>query len=313
MSKLTKDEHNPKREFLERICRMYYILDMGQKDIAEQLNIGRSSVARFLKEAKSEGVVRFYITSKSDSTRRTDLENQLLNRYKLKDIVVVKSDNSLFETTTVDYLNGILPYQGSIGLGWGKTIHQVGKFLHMCESRPNLKVIQMSGSVGGMERDLPATSVIQNWAQSLGATPHFLPAPVIVDSKQTKEFFLQDRNILKSFKEIKNIDISIVGIGTTHSDSAIFEANLVPNLTSEELTSKSVGDVLLHFYNEQGDFTMNDISERVVGTSPVDLLRVPTRVALAYGIEKIEAIKGALEGKLINILITTDETAKLLL
>lgn len=313
MSKSSNNAQNSKREFLERISRMYYVLEMNQKDIAEQLDVGRSSVARFLNEAKKEGVVRFHITSKIDSSRRSDLENDLISNYKLKDAVVVKKNSDTpFEMIIANYINSILPNQGSLGLGLGKTIYNVGKYLQICDPRPDLNIIQMTGSAG-IEDEIPATSLIQNWAQALSAKPHFLPAPAIVESKEMKEYLLKDKNIDYSCKLIKDVDISIVGIGDTSPNSTILNAGLVPELTIEELQKRSVGDIILHFYDLQGNFSMEKISERVVGTEPIDLLRIPTRIALAYGEKKADAIKGALNGRLINILVTTDETAKLLL
>lgn len=314
MSKVVKNEQNTKREFLEKIARMYYVLEMNQKDIAKQLDIGRSSVARFLSEAKKEGVVRFYITSKIDSSRKTDIENHLVSKYKLKDAVVIREGNGLlYEMIVVNYLNSIIPYHGSLGLGLGTTIFNVGKYMHLCEARPELKVIQMTGSVGRVENEIPSTSLIQNWAQALEAQPLFLPAPALVESREVKEFFLQDKNIQYIQNEIRNIDISIVGIGNTSNEATILNTNLIPDLTSKDLQVRSVGDIILHFYDSQGNFSMDKISERVIGTTPIDLLRIPTRIALAYGEDKVEAIKGALNGRLINILITTDNTAKLLL
>lgn len=314
MNKRNNTEQMSKRDFLERIARMYYVLDMNQQAIAEQLDIGRSSVARFLNEAKKEGIVQFHITSKSDNSRRTDLERQLKSVYKLKDAVVIKESNeSLYEMIAVNYLNSILPYQGSLGLGLGKTVSNVGRYMNNCEGRPELKIVQMTGSVGKVENEIPATSVIQNWAQALDATPHFLPAPAIVESKEVKEIFLNDKNIQDSHKEMRNIDIAIMGIGTASPDSAILQSHLIPELTYEELLMNSVGDIMLHFYDENGSFSLKHISERVLGTEPIDLLRIPTRIALAYGKDKAKAIQGALIGRLINILITTDETAKLLL
>jgi len=97
---------NNKLDFLERIARMYYLFDMTQSEVATQMGIGRSSVARFLKEAKEENVVRFLISSNTGNARRVDLENKLVNKYKLIDAIVVKEDvNSLYESTVVNYLN----------------------------------------------------------------------------------------------------------------------------------------------------------------------------------------------------------------
>ncbi|WP_102346221.1 sugar-binding transcriptional regulator [Bacillus sp. Marseille-P3661] len=314
MSKNNNHEQMSKRVFLERIARMYYILGLTQKEVAEQMNIGRSSVARFLNEAREEGIIQFHIQSKSEKSRRSDLENLLINKFKLKDALVVKKDQGYsFETTVVNYLNSILPFQGSLGLGLGHTMNSVGQFLHLCESRPNLNIIQMSGSVGMRENNIPSTSVIQSWAQSIDARPFFLPAPAILDNKETRDLFLKDENIRKVKQEILNIDIAIIGIGHVGEDSAIISSELVSGLTVEELQKNSVGDVNLHFFDRNGELSMQWISERVTGASPLDLMRIPTRVGIAYGEKKINAILGALRGRFINVLLTNDETANLLL
>src|SRR5690625_3063376 len=114
---------NNKLDFLERIARMYYLFDMTQSEVATQMGIGRSSVARFLKEAKEENVVRFLISSNTGNARRVDLENKLVNKYKLIDAIVVKEDvNSLYESTVVNYLNTTIPLKGNLGLGGGTTL-----------------------------------------------------------------------------------------------------------------------------------------------------------------------------------------------
>jgi len=313
MNKSINNEHNAKTEFLEKVARMYHLMEMDQKDIASQLGIGRSSVARFLKEAKKQGLIRFYITSKTDTSRRIDLENEIINKFKLKDAVVIREEATSYATAAVDYLNGVIPYQGKLGLGWGNTIDLVGHQIFMCDKRKNLKVIQMSGSVGKMEKELPATSVIQNWANALNATPHFLAAPVIADTVETKNFFLENNNIIESHQEISEIDLSIVGIGNVSENSPVFEAKLVDSVYIDEFKNKVVGDILLHFYNEDGVFSMPEISSRVIGTSIDDYLKIRSRVGMAYGKDKVTSIKSALFGNLVNILITNEETANELL
>lgn len=86
------------RRFLEQIARMYYILDLNQQQIAEQLGIGRSSVARFLNEARKKGVVHFQIDSDSDSYRCQPLERKLLKKTQLKDCVVFQSGQYPFSS-----------------------------------------------------------------------------------------------------------------------------------------------------------------------------------------------------------------------
>lgn len=305
---------NTKLEFLERIARMYYLFDMTQKDIAIQMGIGRSSVARFLKEAKEENVVRFLITSNTGNARRVDLENKLVNKYKLVDAIVVKEDiNSLYESTVVNYLNTTIPFKGTLGLGGGTTLRGVGKFLNVCDARPDLKIVQMIGGFSNNEREMPSTSVIQEWSQSLKTNPYFLPASAIVETREMKEAFLKNKYIKDVYEEIRNIDVSIVGIGNIDSNSVILNYDLVEGLSIEQLQKNSVGDINFHYFNVNGEFTLPYISEQVIGASPLDLLRVPIRLGLAYGKEKKKAIKGAINGRLINVIATTEETANLLL
>lgn len=310
MSKDIINEQMNRKSFLERIARMYYVLGLSQKDIAEQMEIGRSSVARFLNEAREEGIVQISIGSKEEKSRRGDLENRLVTKYKLKDAMVAKRNpaNS-FKTTAVNYLNSILPFQGSIGLGGGRTMYSVGQYMHLCEPRPQLKLVQLNGSAG----DIPSASVVQSWADALHSNPLYLPAPAIVKDRVTRELFLQDENIRNCYQEIPNIDLAIFGIGNTDSDSIILNSNLISDLTSETLKEKSVGDVNFHFFDINGLFSMPDISSILVGVSTEDLMKMHSRVGLAYGENKTKAIIGALKGKIINILLTDEITAQLLL
>lgn len=316
MNKSIKNEQLSKRGLLERVARMYYVLGMNQQEIADQLEVGRSSVARFLNEAREEGIVQFHIRSRVDKSRNNQIEQQLQGIYKMRDVVVLKNNQSSinsFETLVVQYLNSILPFQGSIGLGWGKTLYSVGQYMHLAESRPNLKVVQLSGSSGGKENVVPASRNIQTWAQAFDAQAYFLPAPAIVEKPENKDLFLQNESIRNVYEEIKKVDMAIVGIGHTKENSTILQANLVHGLTSEDLESHSVGDVIFHFFNEKGEFSFKELSDRVIGASTFDFMRIPIRIGIAYGDSKQQAIRGALTGGIVNILITDENTAKLLI
>ncbi|MDR6552023.1 sugar-binding domain-containing protein [Paenibacillus qinlingensis] len=315
MTKTQNNEHLSKESFLERISRMYYVLEMSQQEICEQLNIGRSSVARFLSEARERGIVQFQIRSDLDGCRHTDLESQLMKRFKMKDCVIFRSDESgtSFEVLASQYLNSILPTHGSIGLGWGKTLHAVGTQMHLCDPRPGLKVIQLSGGSGAKEELVPAATVIQLWAQSLRCRPILLPAPAIAVNVEVKNSFLQDPSIQEIVSEIKKIDAAVVGIGHTGEDATIITSNLVPGLGSQALSASSVGDLIFHFYNEKGVFSEPSLSSRVVGATPEEFQQIELRIGVAHGVSKKKAIQGALQGQLIHVLITTEETARELL
>jgi deoxyribonucleoside regulator len=310
MKKDINKEQTNRKSFLERIARMYYVIGMKQEDIAEQLNIGRSSVARFLNEARQEGIVQIYIGTGTEKDRRSDLERRLVARFGLKDAVVSKRNPTYsFRVTTATYLNSILPFQGAVGLSGGRTIYSVGEYMHLCEPRPQLKLVQLTGSAGNS----PSASVVQSWSDAMHSKPFYLPAPAIVIDKEMRDLFLKNEDIKKTYSEIMNLDLSICGIGNIDSDSIILQTNLISNLTRETLEATSVGDVNLHFFNSNGVFSIPEISDIVVGASIDDLMRIPTRVGMAYGENKVNPILGALKGKIVNILLTDELTAHLLL
>ncbi|WP_240418798.1 sugar-binding transcriptional regulator [Paenibacillus periandrae] len=311
MSGNSKNEHLSKESFLERVARMYYVLGMSQQEISVQLNIGRSSVSRFLNEARERGIVQIQIRSDLDSCRHEPLERKLTKLYGLKDCVVFRGDQGAnpFEAMATQYLDSVLPSHGAIGLGWGKTLNAIGTQLHLCDSRPGLKVYQLIGGFGAKEDQIPASSIIQMWAQALRGKAHLFPAPAIAGSAESKESFMKDPSIQEIMLEIRKMETIVFSIGHAGEDSTLLALNLVSGLTYEELSGASVGEILFHCYDKQGKFSLPRISERVVGTSTEDLMNIELRICVAQGAHKVQAISGALQGKLLNVLITTEETA----
>ena len=75
----------------------------------------------------------------------------------------------------------------------------------------------------------------------------------------------------------------------------------------------AVGDIALHFYDEQGNPIQTEMKERVIGISLEELKCIGRVVGVAGGTEKFHAILGAIRGGFINTLITDSQTARRLL
>ncbi|HEU0256805.1 MAG TPA: sugar-binding domain-containing protein, partial [Microbacteriaceae bacterium] len=83
--------------------------------------------------------------------------------------------------------------------------------------------------------------------------------------------------------------------------------------SSTLLATGAVGDVCLRFFDADGRPTITELDERVLGIGRQTLLAVPRRIGIAGGERKHAAIRGALLGGWINILITDKQTALALL
>ncbi|RXY90116.1 RNA polymerase subunit sigma-70, partial [Salmonella sp. 3DZ2-4SM] len=75
----------------------------------------------------------------------------------------------------------------------------------------------------------------------------------------------------------------------------------------------AVGDICSRFYNSKGEVADEAINNRTIGIELDALKGIEHSVLVAGGEHKVASIRGALEGKLSNILITDQYTAQALL
>ena len=79
------------------------------------------------------------------------------------------------------------------------------------------------------------------------------------------------------------------------------------------LAANAVGDLLFNFFDADGRVVNHPINERVL-SMPLDKLRkVPRRVMISGGNDKVTALHAGLKLAAANVLITNEETAKALL
>jgi DNA-binding transcriptional regulator LsrR (DeoR family) len=79
------------------------------------------------------------------------------------------------------------------------------------------------------------------------------------------------------------------------------------------LQQGAVGDICLRFFDEQGNIIHSEIDERVLGITLEQTRKIDRVVGVTGGPYKDRAIRAALLGKLVNVLITDHLSAKKLL
>jgi DNA-binding transcriptional regulator LsrR (DeoR family) len=75
----------------------------------------------------------------------------------------------------------------------------------------------------------------------------------------------------------------------------------------------AVGDILCHFFDKQGKAIVIPVEDRLVSTSLETLRSLSNVTGVAAGKKKREAIKCSLTLRLIDILITDEDTAQWLI
>jgi len=71
--------------------------------------------------------------------------------------------------------------------------------------------------------------------------------------------------------------------------------------------------MLGHWFGRRGEEISGSASDRSVSLSLAELRALPNVVGVAAGAEKVEAIRGAIAGRYLDVLVTDEPTAQALL
>ena len=123
---------------------------------------------------------------------------------------------------------------------------------------------------------------------------------------------MKDRSVSEAVAAWDSLTDVLVGIGTIEPSPLLVQSgNALPEDGLAELRRLgAVGDVCFRFFDEYGVLVKSAIDQRVVGITPVQPLQVPRRIGVAGGRRKHAAIRAALVGGWVNVLITDLETAR---
>ncbi len=300
--------------YLAKIASLYYDQGKTQQEIADEVGITRSAISRLLTEAREAGIVEIVVHYPWKTS--AELEKALLAAFPLKTVRVLHSADKSYQemlqgigVLAAEYLESVLQPDISIGISWGTALYEMIKAMPP-KNLPGAEVVQLIGATGAENISTDGPMLAQLLSNRLGCTCRYLHAPLIIDSEAGQNIIIQDSSIQTTLERARNVNIALVGIGTT--DPALYSL-LRAGYVSEEETlairrAGAVGDICAHHYDADGHVLDIDINRRVVGITLEELKAIDTVVGVAGGEKKGETILGALRGGFINVLIT-DETA----
>ncbi len=142
-------------------------------------------------------------------------------------------------------------------------------------------------------------------------------APALFSEKKIKDYFLKEKSVNFIFEDFQKLDTLVMGIGAndTGTDSTLIHAGYITDEEVQEFAGNGVvGNVALQFFDIHGNTEKFEMfNERVAGMEREMMKKVRNRIGIAGGIERVQAVKGAINGGYINMLITNNECAEKLL
>jgi deoxyribonucleoside regulator len=301
-------------KIMAKAAYMYYKEKLSQVEIAERLKVSKYQVIRLIQMAEKNELVQ--ITIIDPDANASSYEKELERKYQLSGAIVVEnkglSDQELkskLGQAAAKYLLNAIKDGDVIGISWGSTINEMVASLPQKTTR-SIRVVQLIGANHQMSTQLSSHDIARRFAQKFGVEPHLLFGPAIVINRETRDVFVSDRSIKRVFDLFKKTTVAIFGIGTPESEG--FKNSEYINKTDIRAIMKCrpVGDVINHFYDVSGKLCRYNLEDRLIAIPVEDLLEVPYRLAIAGGLNKVEAILGAIRGKFANILITDTTVAE---
>jgi len=302
---------------LVKVAHMYYEEGATQSQIANEIGVSRSLVSKYLSKARDLGIVEIIIHDDKIHPYR-QLEGKIERLYSLREVVCIptlggESSKSRLGAAASKYLLRVLKDGQTVGISGGTTLHEVAMSLTSPQFYPSVTFVPLVGGMGNERMDIHANHIVAQLAERLHANYKLLHAPVMVDSKESKELFMRQNSILNVFELATQSDIAIVGIGGTPVHSTMVKSYLGEDHKGYFDQGDVVGDICYNFINKKGQTADGSWNEKVITLNLEQLRDIPLVVGVACGIEKVQAIKAALEGRLIEVLITDEETAKAML
>ena len=312
---MARIEAQNRDDLLADIAEMYYLEGMTQSEISKKVGVTRSMISRMLSDAREKNIVK--ISIERDFQYSQTLSSEMITRFKLLDAVIFigyVDDNMRYLSRLGSVAAKVIqPYLKSglvLGTAWGTALAATINALEV-EQPMAIKVVQLVGALRGRNLEIDGHGVVGYLVSKVGGEAHYLNVPYIVDSPETVSALMKVTGVRETMQLMKECDVGLFGVGSTVLDYSTFYSAgyLIGDEIEGLVQSGAVGNVCGLFFDRNGNATARNFQQRSFTIKKRDLLKIPVRIGIAGGPGKIEAIRGALLGGYINVLVTDNQTA----
>lgn len=296
---------------------LYYVGGKTQDQIAADLGVSRQRAQRLVSKAMSAGLIHVRLNHRIGTC--LDLEARLTDRFALTRCRVAPSMG-----VGVDPVLSIAPSAAAelerflrmseslvIAFGTGRALRAMAEQF----SPPDARQHRIVSLLGNIAPDGSATlyDVISRIAEKLNAPYYPMPVPVISDTPEERNFFMHLRPVQAVYAMAQRADVTFVGVGQMGPDAPLALDGFVTRDILNDLQGQgAAGEIASWVYDDQGQY-MDSPRNALVGGVRVEPGPAQTVIGIAAGASKVRAIRAALTGRIINGLVTDEDTATAIL
>lgn len=300
---------------------MYYLQDMKMEVIARHLHTSRSTVSRLIKRARATGLVE--ITLRPASSRAPGLGQSISSTFGVATYVVPVPDSAehierleQVARTAAKLLATWFDSDMVLGIAWGTTLAAVSRNLTHKPTRGSA-VVQLNGAANNRTSGIEyASDLISSFGVAFDASVHHFPVPAFFDFPETKAAMWRERSVRRVLDVQRRADIALFSVGAVAGavPSHVYAAGYLDDDDNRTLHAEGVvGDICTVFMRADGSYRDVALNARATGPTPAELHRIPRRVCVVAGDNKVSPLLAALRSGVVTDLVVDEVTAKRLL
>ncbi|MFV0359930.1 sugar-binding transcriptional regulator [Tropicimonas sp.] len=302
-----------------RAAWLYYVGGKTQDQIARELGISRQRAQRLVARAVSEGLIHFRLDH--GIARCLDLESELRDRRGLSVCRVAPSLGAGIEPVrsiapiAAAEIERILsaPESLVVAVGTGRALRAAVEEIHTFQC-PQHRLVSLNGNISP-DGSASNYDVLMRLADRVSARQYPMPLPVVASSLEERELFHRLTPVRRNVELAQQASVSFVGVGHASDSAPMLRDGFLSEPEFREIQQAgAVGEIVGWFYDAAGQYIDAEPNRRVAGVRvdpPGDGGKLV--IGVAAGPDKLDALKGALSGRIINGLITDEDTAGALL
>ncbi|WP_116134123.1 sugar-binding transcriptional regulator [Tropicimonas sp. IMCC34043] len=298
---------------------LYYVGGKTQDQIARQLGISRQRAQRLVARAVAEGLIHFRLDHRI--ARCLELEADLRRLRGLRICRVAPSLGAGSEPVrsiapvAAAEMERILdvPDPLVVAVGTGRALRAAVEQIHTFKC-PQHRLVSLNGNISP-DGSASHYDVLMRLADRVSADQYPMPLPVVASSLEERELFHSLTPVRRNVALARQALITFVGVGHASDTAPMLRDGFLSEPEFREIQAAgAVGEIVGWFYDESGQYLDAEPNRRVAGVRvepPGDSDKLV--IGVAAGVEKIAALRGAISGRIINGLITDEDTAAALL
>lgn len=299
-------------ELQARVAWHYYVGNLTQQEIAQQIGSNRVRVNRLLAASRESGMVQITINSRLAPC--VALEETLIRRFGLEAAIVVptganaEANMAALGIGAANVLVSQIESGKTIGLGWGRTIRAMLRAMPQRTYGP-LSVVSLQGGLSHCP-SINTFDIVSDFASLCQADSFLFAAPIYVSSEKIRDMLLAETAVRETYERARHADLALLTCGDLTESLALTYGINNPDDARSLRKAGAVGDMLGHFIDADGELVDHPLNRRTVAISLEDLRKIQRVMLISGGENKFDVTRAALRGRYSSTLVTDEKTAR---